>query len=189
MRRYYHLYGKDFKGMHFAVKDKDFNELNFFKNIKGKTKIPFGYTLKDFHNNIIKKDPIWLDYLPSSKVWPFMSEKLKNIIDERLTGKEKIVWMTAKVKGPDEVKVYYVPRFEKRLDVLDTKKTKFDEEGDFLVPFFSLSKIQSYSMFSPKDKFWQITSYLIVTEEIKKAIVKEKLTGISFEEVTGRVTK
>ena len=188
MSKYFHLYGKDFKGMHFALLDKDFDVLSFFKNVKGKSKIPFGYTLKDFDDNIIKNDPIWLDYLPSSKVWPFMSEKLKNIIDERLTGKEKIVWMTAKVKGPDEVRIYYVPRFEKKLDVLDIKKTKY-YSGKIKLPYFSLPKIQSYSMFSPKGTFWQITSYLIVTEEIKKAIVKEKLTGISFEEVTGRVTK
>ena len=189
MNRYYDLCGKSFKGMHFAVKDKDFDELKFFKDIKGKTKIPFGYTLKDFDDNIIKKDPIWLDYLPSSKVWPFMSEKLMNIIDERLTGKEKIVWMSAKVKGPDEVKVYYVPRFEKKLDVIDEKKTTYTIKGSILNPAYSLTKIQNYSMFSPKGTFWQITIDLVVTEEIKKAIVKEKLTGISFEEVTGRVTK
>jgi hypothetical protein len=130
---------------------------------------------------------IWLDYQPNSLAWPLMSERLKTTIESQLTGNESIDWITAIIKGNGEQKIYYVPRFNKMLDVLDMQKTMFVQGTDHIIrPVFSISKIGLYSMFSKPSShnLWRITSGLYVSEAIKKAIQKQKLTGLDFEKTS-----
>jgi len=130
---------------------------------------------------------IWLDYQPNSLAWPLFSEKLKTIITMNLTGKEGINWITAKVIGNSEQRIYYIPRFEKMLDVLDIQKTMYIQGTDHVIrPVFSISKISLYNIFHQPEafNFWKITSGLYVSEAIKKAIQKEKLIGVAFEKVS-----
>lgn len=78
----------------------------------------------------------------------YFSENLKTVIVKNLTGNEGIDWIKAVVKTIDERLVYYIPRFSKLLDVLDTQKTMFVQGTDRIIkPVFSLSKIEKYSVF------------------------------------------
>ena len=135
-------------------------------------------------NDLTSLKDIWLDYLPNSLAWALFSEKLKKTFEKNLTGKEGINWLTAKINGNGEQRIYYIPRFNKMLDVLDTEKTKFNKvTGDVIIPHFSLVKVQNYSVFPQPASYglWKITSGLYISEVLKKAIQKEKLSGVDFE--------
>jgi len=138
-------------------------------------------------NDLSSLKEIWLDYQPNSLAWPMFSEKLKTTIIKNLTGKEGINWITAKINGNNEQRIYYIPRFEKMLDVLDTQKTMYVKgTGRIIKPHFSLVKVNSYNLFHQPatHNLWKITSELYVSEILKKAIQKEKLTGVAFEKTT-----
>jgi hypothetical protein len=128
----------------------------------------------------------WLDYQPNSLAWPLASEKLKIIIEKSLTGNEGIDWIVAHVFGNGERREYYIPRFKKLLDVLDIDKTMFIPGTNRIIkPCFSLSKISKYSVFHKpsENNLWEITLGLYVSDTLKKAIQKEKLTGIVFDKI------
>jgi len=163
------------------------------KDLNRESKLPFELYLLKLSvgkngliesNDLTGLNEIWLDYLPNSLAWPFFSEKLKDVVDKSLTGKENIDWITAKVNGNGEQREYYIPRFEKMLDVLDLEKTMFVENTDAVIrPCFSLTKINNFTVFHMPQShdLWKITSSLYVNETLKKAIQKEKFTGINFE--------
>lgn len=115
-----------------------------------------------------------------------MSTKLKSIIELNLTGNEGVDWISAILKGNNEVKTYYIPRFSKLLDVFDMQKTKFVPGTDHVImPFFSLTNVAQLGISHQTlpGNLWKITSRIYVNEKIKKGIEKEKLTGITFEKV------
>ena len=129
----------------------------------------------------------WLVYQPNSLAWPMFSEKLKTTITKNLTGKEGINWITVKINGNNEQRNYYIPRFEKMLDVLNTQKTMYVKGTDrIIMPHFSLIKVIAYSIFHLPcaHSLWKITSELYINEALKKAIQEEKLTGVDFEKTT-----
>ena len=162
-------------------------------DLDGLTELPFELQLvkltlkKDGlirSNDLTNLKSIWLDYQPNSLAWPLMSGRLKAIILEAMTGKECINWITAKVKGLDEYRNYYIPRFEKILDVLDFDHTLFVKNTDHIIrPHFSNAKVHQYSIFHSPNRYdlWKITSGLYVNETLKNKIQKNQLTGITFE--------
>lgn len=90
----------------------------------------------------------WVDYQPNSLAWPIMSSKMKNIIENNLTGMEGIEWIKATINGRGEKRVYYILRFTKKLNVLNSEHTKYIPGTDqILKPCFSLLKVLSFSMF------------------------------------------
>lgn len=135
-------------------------------------------------NDLSDLKEIWLDYQPNSLAWPLMSERMKSVIEANLTGNEQIDWVECKVKNGSEERAYYILRFNKMLDVLDMQKTMFVQGTDHIIrPVLASSKIASYSIFSKPSShdLWKITSGLYGSDVLKKAIQKEKLTGIVFE--------
>lgn len=135
-------------------------------------------------NDLSALKEIWLDYMPNSLAWPLMSQRLKTIIVDCLTGEEKIDWISAIVKGNNEQRTYYIPRFTEMLDVLDNSKTMFIEGTDDIVrPWFSFEKVKMYSMFHLPSKFdlWKITPGIYVSEVLKKSIEEKRMTGLKFE--------
>lgn len=135
-------------------------------------------------NDLSDLKEIWLDYQPNSLAWPLMSEKLKSIIEDNLTGNEQIDWIECKVKNGNEERPYFILRFNKMLNVLDMQKTMFVQGTDHIIkPVFASSKISAYSIFSKpsSNDLWKITSGLYVSDILKKAIQKAKLTGVDFE--------
>lgn len=163
-------------------------------NLKGIYKLPFELELKkvssskiglEVSNDLSNVKYLWVDYQPNNLAWPLMSEKLKTVIEKKLTGKENISWITTNIKADGEERKYFIPFFNKRLDVLDMQRTMFVSGTDHIIkPFFSLEKIINYSLFHKPNNFWEITSALYVSEVLKKDIEKEKLTGLSFETIS-----
>lgn len=162
--------------------------------LEGKNQMPFDFKLKRvkeckdgliIDDDLSRLKEIWLDYPPNSLAWPIMSEKLKNIIDASLTGNEQIDWISCNLRNGDEVRRYYIIRFNKKVDVLDKKKTLFmdKKQEDVIKPVFSFSKIKYYNIFTcpASYDFWKIPSSFYIDEDIKKKIRKEKLIGIELE--------
>lgn len=114
-----------------------------------------------------------------------MSEMMKNIVSTHLTGKEGIVWIKAIINGGNEIKQYFIPRFLKKLDVIDEQKTTYvSGTAHIIKPVFSFAKIENYSMFFAPQDYWEITSGLYVSETLKNAMQTVNLTGVGFEKVT-----
>jgi hypothetical protein len=130
---------------------------------------------------------VWLDYQPNSLAWPFFSIRLKSIISEYLTGDEGVDWVTIRVKGPDKEEMYYLPRFNSPLDVLDTEATVYLPKTNRIIkPVFSSAKIKKFAIFpTPRpNNSWKITSEFFVNKRIKMAIESEKLSGLLFEKAS-----
>jgi len=162
----------------------------FVKELKDQFEFPFELAFKK--STIVKgrwqpNDDIsdlkifWTDFILNDRALPFMSEKMKEIIDLSLTGNEGIVWMQIGVNLGNERRIYYLPRFEKKLDVLDQQKTTFSESGLIIKPVFARDKVANLSMFHKPGINWEMPSGLYVNETIKKAIQKAKLIGVGFE--------
>ena len=124
---------------------------------------------------------LWTDYQPNEFAWPLFSENLKNIIIDNLTGNEDIIWIKAIIKLGDERRLYFIPRFRRKLDVIDEQKTLFVKGTDHIIrPVFSLEKVIKYNMFHKPQLLWEVTSGIYVSEKMKEAIQKEKMS-VSFE--------
>ncbi|MES2377341.1 MAG: DUF1629 domain-containing protein [Bacteroidota bacterium] len=193
MENYYLLSGKNSPQVPSASAPKATKlDHELIPELDGKNEIPFELNLVKLSvgkNGLIENDTLailnelWLDYLPNSLAWPLMSEGLKNIFNDFLTGNEGIDWLIANVNGGNKRKKYYVPRFNKQLDVLDIDNTLFVENTDHVIrPCFSLSKIKNLTVFHKptNDDLCKITPGLYINEALKKAIQKEKLTGMVF---------
>jgi hypothetical protein len=164
--------------------------------LEGKILLPFEFELRKvkedkdgliINNDLAGLSETWLDYQPNSLAWPLMSERLKSVIEKYLTGNEGIDWIRAVVNVNAEQRTYYIPRFEKKLDVLDREHTKYVPGTDqILKPCFSLSKINKYAIFHDEitHDLWKITPFLNVNETLKKAIQKARLTGLDFEKTS-----
>ncbi|MDD2798342.1 MAG: hypothetical protein PHV20_07075 [Bacteroidales bacterium] len=163
----------------------------FVKELKDKLEFPFELVFQK--STIVKgrwqpNDDIsdltifWTDFILNDRALPFMSEKMKEIIDHNLTGNEGVAWMQIGVNLLNERRIYYLPRFEKKLDVLDLQKTIFVESsGLVLKPTFSKNKVANLSIFHLPDFKWEMPSGLYVNEIVKKEMQKAKLTGVGFE--------
>lgn len=133
---------------------------------------------------------LWMDYPPGNYSYCYMSQKMVDVISDHLTGNEKVEFLPIQVVGPDEERTYYIPMFTEKLDVLNEEKTQYnitEYEGKIyktiMIPCLSREKISQYNIFcDPRDNFWQIPPSIYVTEDLKKALRKAKLTGIAFED-------
>lgn len=191
MTDYYILADKIKSKTAFADADIGVPSHKLIPDLIGKTEVPFNLFLRcpvkkdgkwEMSNDISHLKHLWLDFQPNTLAWAIMSEKMKSIIEKFLTGKECIVWMEIKINGNNETRIYYLPRFEKELDVLDFEKTKFVKgTNHIIIPCFSLEKIKNYGLFYKPQMFWEVAGGLYVSEQLRKAMEKEKLTGIDFE--------
>lgn len=197
MKNYYLLSGKNSKKVASAFKpvgSKQAYEL--ISELDGKNTLPFELNLIKLtvgRNGLIESndlsglEELWLDYQPNNLAWPLFSERLKRIIENYLTGREEIDWISTIVKGGNEERVYYIPRFNKTLDVLNLEKTTFVPGTDRIMkPVFSVDKIKSYSIFNKPsaDGLKKIGHGVYTNEIVKKAIQQESLTGIVFEKTS-----
>ncbi|WP_228452312.1 imm11 family protein [Chryseobacterium sp. c4a] len=136
-------------------------------------------------NDLTGVKEVWQDYQLNSLAWPLMSAKMRSVVDNNLSGNEQVDWIEAIINRAEERRIYYIPRFNRMLDVLDKENTVYVPGTDHTIkPVFSFSKINPYNAFtepSSKNNYWKITSAIYVSEVLRKAIQKEKLTGISFD--------
>ena len=160
----------------------DLTELPFRLILKSVTSTKNGLKVSEDLSNI---EDIWTDYQSNCLAWPLMSEKLKTIVSNHLTGDEGITWIKAKVFAYDDSRDYYLPKFQSRMDVLDEQKTRFSPSApdSIVIPVFSLKKISKFAMFHVPYKYmWRITSAMYINNKMKKDIQKNKIIGIQFEE-------
>lgn len=195
INKYFFLTEKIKSGTAFAYAEDELSLSHLLiSEVKTKVECPFELTLKKVNvgkNGIVVSDDLsevkylWVDYQPNNLAWPLMSNKMKEIIISHLTGQESIVWIKIKVKGSNEIRDYFIPCFQRKLDVLNLEKTSFvSGTAHVIKPVFSLKKISNYAMFhKSQELFWEITSGLYVNEIVKDALLRKKITGIDFEKI------
>lgn len=197
MKNYYLLNWKhklELASAFYIIEDQVAHEL--ISQLDGRNELPSDFELRKvaesrdgliINDDLMTLTDLWLDYLPNSLAWPIMSEGLKSVIENNLTGNEPIDWLTCKIKIGSEEKLYYILRFNKKLDVLDMGKTIFLQGTDHIIkPVFSVYKIQNYNILPMplSHNLWKITSSIYISESLKKAIQRDKLTGINFEKTS-----
>lgn len=140
----------------------------YCRNDHGINEFPFELKLVSLsveQNGIVVSDDlsdmekVWLDYQPNSHAWPLFSEELKKVVEENLTGNEKLDWILAKVNGKNEQRLFYILRFNEMMGVLDMQKTLFVQGTNRVIrPCFSISKISKYAVFHEPQTydFWKI---------------------------------
>ena len=156
--------------------------------------MPFDFTLKAliverggirYSNDFSLVKTVWADYQPNSLAWPLFSERLKVLIEENLTGKEAVKWISCNVCCGCDTRKYYIPLFTKELDVLDEGKCFYSGNGCLVKPAFSSLKIRDLGIFPKpaKNNLWKITSAVYVSEKVRNEVKKAKMHEISFEPV------
>lgn len=124
------------------------------------------------------------DYQPNSLAWPIMSNKMKSIIDSKLTGLEHVEWKEIYINGKLDKKKYYIPMFTKELDTLNKEETVYvPSSGIVLKPCFSKEKTVGLSIFHGGGNFWKITTQIYVNEDIKKELGKAGIKELCFSKV------
>jgi hypothetical protein len=165
--------------------------------LDGKDVLPFSLNMKkaiESRKRLLVTDDldglkrVWMDYQPNSLAWPLMSSGMKEVVDNNLTGNEKVDWVSCQVKSKREKKTYYVLRFNELLDVLDFENTMFVSGTDSIIkPVFSMAKVKNFNLFMASTEgdgdLWKITPGIYVSEAMKKAIREARLTGIQFSKV------
>jgi hypothetical protein len=195
MSKVYHLTRKHKPkiAMAIALKRTQVDHYDLIKSFDGKSTVRFAFELHKMSEtrtgvteskDLSGLSEIWLDYQACDWNLPMMSEKLKDLVDEHLTGDEGVDWLKCKVHGGDETRTYYVLRFAKKLRVLDREKTRYvPGTNHVILPAFSLSKVSKYAIFHSElsHNFWKITGSLYIGEALKKAMQRSKITGVAFE--------
>ncbi len=121
------------------------------------------------------------DYLPNSIAWPMMSTRFVELVTRYIAGRKDISWIEALVKCDENLIRYQIPRFDRKLDILNEAKTIF-AKGDFIVKaHLSLSKTEGLHFFSLPDT--PITTRIVISEILKKEVTTSGFTGITFEKV------
>lgn len=177
MKKYWYIHNKDDNDKNVAIAES-----------------PSGKTLVDWANDILSLGKIPFefsananehleDYLADDLGIPLMSDKLMKIINKHLTEKEGLQWYDVIVNYGKEKNRYYAPKFEKNLDVLNEEKSLFNSNtGSLIKANLLMSKIDSYSFF-PLPELSEDLPFgirMVISDEIKKDIVKAKLTGMDF---------
>lgn len=183
MKKYWYLQNRDDNDENVAIAKSPGNKtlVDWAMEIMSLGKIPFEFSVNP--NECLE------DYLADDLGIPLMSEKLMNIINKHLMGEEGLQWYSATVNFGDEKIIYYAPKFKEDLDVLDREKSLFNRDtGGLIKASFSKAKIQRFAFFPlPQlDIKLPFRLGLIVSDEIKKDVIKAKLTGIDFSKASVR---
>lgn len=181
MKTYWYIHNKndddEFAGVAKAPGNKTL--VDWANDINTLGKIPFEFKVNS-------KDHLE-DYLADTLGIPLMSETLMSIINKHLTGKEGVQWYEAIVIHRNEKITYYAPKFKGNLDVLNTDKTLFVEDTEDIIKANILtSKAENYAFF-PLPELSEDLPFVIrmvISDDIKKEIVKTKLTGMDFSKVS-----
>lgn len=181
MLKYWYLFNEDNDNNNVAIAQSpgDKTLVDWTKDIISLREIPFEFS--------VEPDKLLEDYLADDLGVPLMSERLMKIISKYLTGKEGLRWYNALVNYGDKKIIYYVPSFKEDLDVLNHETSLFNKEtGGLIKASFSFNKINQFAFFPlPQiDIKLPFRLGLIVSDDIKKDIIKGKLTGVNFSRVS-----
>ena len=162
-------------------------------SLEGKNRLPFDLFSKNvniiqgefvLNDDLTSLNFIWLDFLPNCLAWPMMSERMKEIIRNDLTGLEEVDWVMVNVRLAEEQRPYFIPRFSKELDVLNFQETTYVPNTKHIIkPCFSIEKVEKYSIFyKPISHFsWSMPHSIYINEIVKDSLLKANITGIEFD--------
>jgi len=131
--------------------------------------------------------PVFNDYLPNDEGLHLFSERFRKFIDQHKQPKDSFQWLENPVICGNEERPYYILHFYDHDDVLDESKVIWHPAvpGNIIRPAFSACKIQGHAIFTyvnPGNPCDMDTPY--VTKDLKKAILKAKMTGATHFEKT-----
>jgi hypothetical protein len=140
-----------------------------------------------YSDDISQFDNPWTDMLINVFALPLFSENLKCFFDNEVKAEKYIKWIKIKIHGNNDTRIYYVPEFTKRLDVLNMEKCTLDEyDNSIIVPCFSYKKIQKYILFHEPDNeeyLWRVPEGIYISNETREKIIENKFTGIDYEKI------
>ncbi len=118
----------------------------------------------------------YADYLSSDLGGRLCSEKLKDLIEQNISDNENVQWLDVNVSGDLECKKYYFLHFPKNIPVINKDRSIF--AGNMVVKVVLDAQLVSHlSIFTLPD---EVGRTLFVSEELKKVISKNNITGVSF---------
>lgn len=193
-RKYYSMRAKNLKIVTSAISiGNDKLDYELIPELKDLDKMPFEFELKVLTFNkkgIVINDDIsslekkWFDYQYNNLAWPIFSEKLMKVIDTNLYKNENLSWIKCIINSNKEKRTYFIPKFSKKNDLLNTDKTIYVPGTDHIIKaYYSLLKVQKYAVFPKPSTFWEIPTSIIVNQEIKEAIENQGFSEIEFEEI------
>ena len=130
------------------------------------------------------------DYAVNDLGWLVITEKFKKVLEPLNLGKHQFLPLKAKSKTDNEIINLYVLNICNIVDAIDYDNSKYIEamidgslDRSLTVVALNGSKLEGYDMFKLKGEEF----YIIVSEKVKKAVKKNKITGCYFSEL--RVVK
>lgn len=158
------------------------------------SEVPFPLRLKKMSwegNSWVPSDRLsgdethWLDYQPNTLAWILLSERCKNILVSFLKSADLITWLPVSISDEQEVRTYFIPRFDQKPDILDEKNSVYDDELALYISMkFDREKVANFPVFVEPDMFWEIPTSIIVSEEVRDKLVTAKVTGLEFSPFT-----
>ena len=119
------------------------------------------------------RDGEFADFLVNDLDIPLFSEKLKNLTDSFVIDSDYISWFPIIVKNTRQINTYYFCKINTYCECIDFDKSFKDGEM-IKIPYFIKDKIKNIFRM-------QIDSdYLFVSEDLKKAIIDNQITGLDF---------
>ena len=140
----------------------------------------------EYSDDISEFSDPWLDMLINDFAIPLFSKNLKNFFDKSIKDNDYLRWINIKISGNNCAKIYHIPEFTKKLDVLNIEKCTLDEDGSIIVPCFSYTKIQKYALFQEFDgeEFqWRVPSSITISDETRRKLIENEFTGIMYEKI------
>lgn len=164
------------------------SEYELINYLKDRETLPFDLVLHDVYisHKLIKGglSNTFHDYQPNNLAWPLMSERMKSIIINNLTGKEPLKWISAVVQGVCESRKYYIPMFTKRLNILNRERSVIiPSSGIVAKPCFNGDIIKDYAIIHGPNMFWQISSSIYINENIKRDLIKNGIRELEYNRV------
>ncbi|MGG8496439.1 imm11 family protein [Tenacibaculum sp. TC6] len=193
-KKYYSIYAKNLKEVSSANSiGNDKLDYELIPELKNLDEMPFEFELKMLTHSkrgiIISDDTSllkqkWFDYQYNDLAWPIFSERLMKVIETSLNKNENLSWIKCIINSNEEKRTYFIPKFSKKPDLLDTNKTIYVPGTNHIIkPYFSLSKAQKYAVFPKPSTFWEIPTSIVVNQQVKEAIEKQRFPEIEFDEI------
>lgn len=126
------------------------------------------------------------DYQRNDMALRICSPALRDLIDRHASEDDLLQWLDATIITTQDwtPRPYYVLHFRRQPDVLDKEMTRYGPGGDsVVVPVFASAMVQNHHVFCyPGGGDFRI----FVSETVKRAIVENGLTGMTFKLVGTR---
>ena len=137
----------------------------------------------EISNDIPCEIELWTDTIPTCFGSLLFSSKAVDVFNNYISI-ENIKWIRTLVEFEELEIEYYLLSFLQKNDVLDMKATTFlKSDPDHIInPVVCLDKILFHNIFCIPRSNWQMPSHLIISDALKKEILRKKLTGITFEQ-------